>query len=137
MSDEQLLKNITKIIDKQFAKQLEPIEQKQEEIVAQINLSDSRLQYIEVTHRGLLRQFEGLEKTYKSLDQKQQDILLDLKYIEVEQQAQGENLKYLRSKTNKINKIVDYIAKRFDERIVQNMRDIALIKHHIGLPSKN
>lgn len=47
------------------------------------------------------------------------------------------SLKYIKTKLNKTAKTVDIMARVFDERIVQNMKDIKLIKTHLGLPSKN
>ena len=55
--------------------------------------------------------------------------------IRTEQQDQGKTLKYLKGKVNKIAKTVDIIGRRYDERIVENWREIDKIKHFLKIPS--
>lgn len=74
------------------------------------------------------------EKLESKLESKFQEKLSPI-YAQLDEHS--ESLKYIKTKLNKTAKTVDIIARVFDERIVQNMKDIQLIKSHIGLPTKN
>ncbi len=109
MTDEQLLEKIDRIVEKQISSQLAPI-------IGILNTHSTLLE----AHGAILNDHSSMLKAHgKTLD------------------IHSKLFRDLKRKVNKIDWVVNYISKNFDEKISKNTKDIALIKIHVGLPTKN
>jgi archaellum component FlaC len=74
------------------------------------------------------------EKLEEKLEQKLEE---KLEPIKAELHAHSKALKDIKSKVNRMDKTLNIVAVRYDERITKNSRDIHTIKNHLGLSTKN
>ncbi len=78
-------------------------------------------------HSEVLKEHSGILKEHSGILQEHSEVL----------NGHGKTLKSLKSKVNRIDTLLDIVAKTYDERIVGSQRAIKRINDHLGLSSQN
>ncbi len=133
MTDEELLKNIKTIISEEIKAQTNPLIEQMEVFEAQQQYFEQILRSITHGQRTTEQKLENIQQEVKSLHEKMATIQKEVKLLQKEVNAIQETLKDHGKKLNFIWKTVDIIGKRYDERIVENSREIEKIKNHLKL----
>lgn len=124
MTDDQLLKSIKSIVNEEIKTGTDPLKkellilrEEQQSLSDQLEVFDAKQQYFEQELRSVMQ-------GQRSHDQNIADVQQQLKSI---MKQHGKKLDF-------IAKSVEIIGRVYDERIVENLREIKKIKTHLGLP---
>ncbi|MBU4017011.1 hypothetical protein KJ980_07815 [Patescibacteria group bacterium] len=120
MTDDQLLENIRSIVNEEIKtgtdplkKELLTLKKEQQSLIDQVDLLNAKQQYFEQIQRSLMQ-------GQRSLEQNTADIQQQLKSLT---KQHGKKLDF-------IAKTVEIIGRVYDERIVENWREIQKIYHY-------
>jgi chromosome segregation ATPase len=105
MADDQLLIKITQILESRFAEVQQSIADVKTELQGSIDRVSEQLGPIKTEMQGM----------------------------QTELQDHGKSLKYLKKKVNRMDKTLDIVVGRYDERIVKNANDIRDIQFRLGM----
>ncbi len=122
MTDDQLLENIRSIVNEEIKAGTDPLKkellilrEEQQSLNDQLEVFDAKQQYFEQIQRSLMQGQRSLEQNTADIQQQQLKSLT---------KQHGKKLDF-------IAKSVEIITRVYDERIVENWREI---KTHLGLP---
>jgi len=127
MTDDQLLENIRSIVNEEIKAGTDPLKkellilrEEQQSLNDQLEVFDAKQQYFEQELRSVIQ-------GQRSHDQNIADVQQQLKSLT---KQHGKKLDF-------IAKTVEIIGRTYDERIVENWREIQKVKTHLGLPSNH
>jgi archaellum component FlaC len=105
MADDQLLIKITQILESRFAE-------------VQQSIADVKTE---------------LQGSIDGVSEQLGPIKTEIQSMQTELQDHGKSLKYLKKKVNRMDKTLDIVVGRYDERIVKNANDIRDIQFRLGM----